>query len=82
MISFFLAGVVRPVVIFVISFFSAGFVRPVVIFGALADVAREKLLQELPDKFESPRKYFVQVSLVTLPEKIYNSVYRYGEPNL
>lgn len=36
---------------------TAGFVRPVVIFGALADVAREKLLQDFPDKFESPRKY-------------------------
>ncbi|XP_052695379.1 tight junction protein ZO-1-like isoform X9 [Crassostrea angulata] len=32
-----------------------GFVRPVVIFGALADVAREKLLQDFPDKFESPQ---------------------------
>lgn len=39
------------------SVFTAGFVRPVVIFGALADVAREKLLQDFPDKFESPRKY-------------------------
>ncbi|XP_056002922.1 tight junction protein ZO-1-like isoform X20 [Ostrea edulis] len=32
-----------------------GFMRPVVIFGALADVAREKLLQEFSDKFESPQ---------------------------
>ncbi|XP_078328318.1 tight junction protein 1-like isoform X10 [Crassostrea virginica] len=32
-----------------------GFVRPVVLFGALADVAREKLLQEFPEKFESPQ---------------------------
>lgn len=39
------------------SVLTAGFVRPVVIFGALADVAREKLLQDFPDKFESPRKY-------------------------
>lgn len=40
---------------------TAGFVRPVVIFGALADVAREKLLQDFPDKFESPRKYITSV---------------------
>ncbi|XP_061190159.1 tight junction protein ZO-1-like isoform X3 [Saccostrea echinata] len=33
----------------------SGFVRPVVIFGALADVAREKLLKEFPDQFESPQ---------------------------
>nr|XP_022306894.1 uncharacterized protein LOC111113163 isoform X3 [Crassostrea virginica] len=32
-----------------------GFVRPVVLFGALADVAREKLLQDFPEKFESPQ---------------------------
>ncbi|KAH9508486.1 hypothetical protein Btru_055324, partial [Bulinus truncatus] len=32
-----------------------GFVRPVVIFGAIADIAREKLLAEYPDKFHSPR---------------------------
>ncbi|XP_055873849.1 tight junction protein ZO-1-like isoform X3 [Biomphalaria glabrata] len=32
-----------------------GFVRPVVIFGAIADIAREKLLNENPDKFESPQ---------------------------
>ncbi|KAL3885385.1 hypothetical protein ACJMK2_025454 [Sinanodonta woodiana] len=32
-----------------------GFVRPVVIFGPMADVAREKLLQEFPTKFESPQ---------------------------
>ncbi|XP_033725434.1 tight junction protein ZO-1-like isoform X3 [Pecten maximus] len=32
-----------------------GFHRPVVIFGALADVARDKLLKEYPDKFESPQ---------------------------
>ena len=34
----------------------AGFVRPVVIFGTLADVARDKLGRESPDKYESPRK--------------------------
>ncbi|XP_014662332.1 PREDICTED: tight junction protein ZO-1-like [Priapulus caudatus] len=32
-----------------------GFVRPVVIFGALADVARERLLADMPDSFESPQ---------------------------
>ena len=37
---------------------SAAFVRPVVLFGAIADVARDKLLQEFPERFESPRKFF------------------------
>ncbi|XP_052215342.1 tight junction protein ZO-1-like isoform X1 [Dreissena polymorpha] len=32
-----------------------GFVRPVVIFGPLADVAREKILKDFPDKFQSPQ---------------------------
>ncbi|KAK7491112.1 hypothetical protein BaRGS_00017676 [Batillaria attramentaria] len=31
------------------------FVRPVVVFGAIADVARDKLLSEFPDRFESPQ---------------------------
>ncbi|XP_066989197.1 tight junction protein ZO-3-like isoform X29 [Macrobrachium rosenbergii] len=34
-----------------------GFVRPIVLFGPLADIAREKLLKESPDKFASPRIY-------------------------
>ncbi|XP_064114052.1 tight junction protein ZO-1-like isoform X4 [Macrobrachium nipponense] len=34
-----------------------GFVRPIVLFGPLADIAREKLLKENPDKFASPRIY-------------------------
>lgn len=34
-----------------------GFVRPIVLFGPLADIAREKLLKENPDKFSSPRKF-------------------------
>ncbi|XP_076356367.1 tight junction protein ZO-3-like isoform X3 [Tachypleus tridentatus] len=32
-----------------------GFVRPVVFFGPLADVAREKLLKDYPDKYGSPQ---------------------------
>ncbi|XP_037923012.1 tight junction protein ZO-2 isoform X4 [Hermetia illucens] len=31
-----------------------GFVRPVVIFGPVADLAREKLAKDFPDKFTSP----------------------------
>jgi tight junction protein 1 len=34
-----------------------GFPRPVVIFGAVADIARERLLRDFPLKFASPRKY-------------------------
>ena len=36
----------------IIYFFVAGFLRPVVIFGPIADVAREKLAREEPDLFE------------------------------
>ncbi|XP_049776224.1 tight junction protein ZO-1 isoform X5 [Schistocerca cancellata] len=32
-----------------------GFVRPVVLFGPVADIAREKLLKDFPDKFTSPQ---------------------------
>ncbi len=32
-----------------------GFIRPVVLFGPLADVAREKLLKDYPDKYGSPQ---------------------------
>lgn len=33
-----------------------GFVRPVIVLGAVADIARERLLSENPDKFSSPSK--------------------------
>ncbi|GFY76260.1 tight junction protein ZO-1 [Trichonephila inaurata madagascariensis] len=32
-----------------------GFIRPVVLFGSLADVARDKLLKDYPDKYASPQ---------------------------
>ncbi|XP_015178182.1 PREDICTED: tight junction protein ZO-2 isoform X3 [Polistes dominula] len=32
-----------------------GFVRPVVLFGPVADLGREKLLKDFPDKFTSPQ---------------------------
>ncbi|XP_049885521.1 tight junction protein ZO-1-like isoform X3 [Pectinophora gossypiella] len=32
-----------------------GFVRPVIVLGAVADIARERLLTENPDKFASPK---------------------------
>uniref|UniRef100_A0ABD2XJA6 Tight junction protein ZO-1 n=1 Tax=Trichogramma kaykai TaxID=54128 RepID=A0ABD2XJA6_9HYME len=32
-----------------------GFIRPVVLFGAVADLAREKLLKDFPDKFCCPQ---------------------------
>ncbi|XP_069976885.1 tight junction protein ZO-1 isoform X2 [Penaeus vannamei] len=34
-----------------------GFVRPIVLFGPLADIARDKLLKENPEKYASPRIY-------------------------
>ncbi|EEC09898.1 tight junction protein tama, putative [Ixodes scapularis] len=32
-----------------------GFIRPVVLFGPMADVARDKLLRDYPDKYASPQ---------------------------
>lgn len=34
-----------------------GFIRPVVFFGPIADIAREKLIKDFPDKFSAPRKF-------------------------
>jgi len=31
-------------------------IRPVVLLGPLADIARDRLLNQYPDKFESPGK--------------------------
>jgi len=39
----------------------SGFIRPVVIFGSLADVARDKLLRDMPARYESPRKFLFLV---------------------
>ena len=36
---------------------SGGYVRPVVLFGAVADIAKDRLLQDLPEKFDSPREF-------------------------
>ncbi|XP_071115834.1 tight junction protein ZO-1-like isoform X3 [Haliotis cracherodii] len=38
----------------------AGFMRPVVIFGAMADIARDRLLSDFHDKFESPQSELTQ----------------------
>ena len=37
-------------------FDSVAFMRPVVVFGPVADIGRDKLLKEMPEFFESPRK--------------------------
>lgn len=37
-------------------FISAGFKRPVVLFGPIADIALEKLANELPDLFQTASK--------------------------
>ena len=36
-----------------------GFTRPVILFGPIADIAREKMLKDFPDKFISPRKIYL-----------------------
>lgn len=42
-----------------------GFIRPVVFFGPIADIAREKLIKDFPDKFSAPRKYPISYSTVS-----------------
>ncbi|XP_076054109.1 zonula occludens-like protein polychaetoid isoform X19 [Oratosquilla oratoria] len=48
-----------------------GFVRPIVLFGPLADIARDNLLSENPDKFASPRIYM----RLTMPIPYYGYPY-------
>lgn len=42
---------------------SAGFKRPVVLFGPIADIALEKLANELPDLFQTASKSFSDIFL-------------------
>jgi len=39
-----------------IVFILVPIIRPVVLFGPLADIARDRLLKEYPERFELPRK--------------------------
>jgi len=41
-----------------------GFIRPVVFFGPIADIAREKLIKDFPDKFSAPRKSTLSIIFV------------------
>lgn len=50
-----------------------GFVRPVIFFGPLADIAREKLLRDYPDKFESPQSMNSSNEESTKNSKLNNS---------
>ena len=36
--------------------FLAGFIRPVVLLGPIADITRDKLLQDMPETFAIPSK--------------------------
>ena len=40
----------------------AGFVRPVVLLGPIADITRDKLLQDMPDTFAIPSEYIILLS--------------------
>lgn len=42
----------------IFSSFIADFMRPVVVLGALADLIRLKLLEEMPDRFDVPSNFF------------------------
>jgi hypothetical protein len=43
---------------------SAGFKRPVVLFGPIADIAMDKLANELPDLFQMASKSVIDVFLL------------------
>ncbi|XP_076439288.1 tight junction protein ZO-1-like isoform X2 [Babylonia areolata] len=51
------------------------FVRPVVVFGAIADVARDMLLKEFPDRFESPQ---MEKGAENDPKKGKTGIIRFG----
>ena len=48
-----------------LSYILADFMRPVVILGACGDLARLKLLDQMPDRFELPSKWTEWFSVVT-----------------
>lgn len=52
---------------------NAGFTRPVVFFGPLADIAREKLLRDYPDKYASPQSINVNDEEVSKSSKLSSS---------
>lgn len=47
-----------------IVLFIAGFVRPVVLLGPIADITRDKLLQDMPDTFAIPSKTTLHLTTV------------------
>lgn len=50
-----------------------GFTRPVVFFGPLADIAREKLLRDYPDKYASPQAHSENEENIPKSSKLSNS---------
>lgn len=42
----------------------AGFIRPVVLLGPIADITRDKLLQDMPEVFAIPSKHFCPFNFV------------------
>ena len=51
----------------------SGFIRPVVIFGSLADVARDKLIRDIPARYESPRKFIKNQIVLTYTGSVWNT---------
>lgn len=50
-----------------ITLLIAGFIRPVVLLGPIADITRDKLLQDMPDTFAIPSKKILSYYFVRLP---------------
>lgn len=48
-----------------------GFTRPVILFGPIADIARDKMLKDFPDKFISPRMYTNSLFLLDFYKNIF-----------
>ncbi len=57
-----------------IVFMLVPIIRPVVLFGPLADIARDRLLKEYPERFELPRKLKIRNSNVCFHKKF---IFRY-----
>lgn len=54
-----------------------GFIRPIVLFGPVADLARERLLKDFPDKFTSPRKcyFYIVILFIGIVDRPINLIY-------
>ena len=59
----------------------AGFIRPVVLLGPIADITRDKLLQDMPDTFAIPSKKILSYlhDLMCMSSMLASGLYRHHQ---